>query len=88
MRGKNAEKIVFKLLGEFERIRKENGLSHEKLAKLAGVNRSTISLLESKKRIPTILTCLKIAEALEVSLSDLLKTVCDIERLLQNPIKK
>lgn len=72
MKNKNAEKTVLKLLGEFERIRKEKGLSHEKLAQLAGINRSTISLLESKKRIPTILTCLKIADALEVKLGDLL----------------
>jgi len=77
MKHKEAEKIVFKLLGEFERIRKEKELSHEKLAELAGVNRSTISLLESKKRIPTILTCLKIADALNVNLHDLLKQTCD-----------
>ncbi len=76
MKHKEAEKIVFKLLGEFERIRKERELSHEKLAELAGVNRSTISLLESKKRIPTILTCLKIADALGVTMDDLLKKVC------------
>ena len=73
MKNRDAEKIVFKLLSEFERIRREKDLSHEKLAELAGVNRSTISLLESKKRIPTILTCLKIADALGVSLSDLIK---------------
>ena len=75
MKNRNAKKITLKLLDEFERIRKQKGLSHEKLAALAGVNRSTISLLESKKRIPTIITCLKIAEALEVSLADLLKRI-------------
>jgi DNA-binding XRE family transcriptional regulator len=75
MKNKNAEKIVIKLLGEFERIRKEKELSHDKLASIAGLNRSTISLLESKKRVPTILTCLKIADALEVSLADLIKSV-------------
>ena len=75
MKNRNAKKITLKLLDEFEKIRKQKGLSHEKLAALAGVNRSTISLLESKKRIPTIITCLKIAEALEVSLADLLKRI-------------
>lgn len=73
MKNENAKQIVFKLLDEFERIRKEKALSHESLAELAGVNRSTISLLESKKRIPTILTCLKIADALGVELADLLR---------------
>ena len=75
MKSKEAEKIVLKLLDEFEKIRKEKGLSHEKLATLSGLNRSTISLLESKKRIPTILTCLKIADALETTLHDLLKLI-------------
>ncbi len=75
MKNKNAEKTVSKLLDEFLRIRLEKNLSHDKIAALTGLNRSTISLLESKKRIPTILTCLKIADALEVSLADLLKSI-------------
>jgi DNA-binding XRE family transcriptional regulator len=54
------EKIVFKLIAEIEKCRKKKGLSHDKLAKMAGLHRSTVSLIESKKRIPTILTCLKL----------------------------
>lgn len=73
MKNKQAEATVLKLLDEFERIRKEKKLSHEKLAELSGLNRSTISLLESKKRIPTILTCLKISDALGVAFYDVLK---------------
>ena len=75
MKNKNAQKITLKLLDEFERIRKEQGLSHEKLAQLAGISRSTVGLLENKSRTPTILTCLKIAGALQVSLGDLLKSI-------------
>ena len=75
MKNKKTEKTVSKLLDEFLRIRLEKNLSHDKIAALTGLNRSTISLLESKKRIPTILTCLKIADALEVSLADLLKSI-------------
>lgn len=75
MKNITVEKTVLKLLDEFERIRKEQGLSHEKLAQLSGLNRSTISLLESKKRIPTILTCLKISSALGVKLHKLLELV-------------
>lgn len=77
MKNKKAEKITSKLLDEFSKIRLEKNLSHERIAALTGLNRSTISLLESKKRIPTILTCLKIADALEISLADLLKSISE-----------
>ncbi len=75
MKHQKAKKTVSKLVAEFKKIRKEKGLSHEKLANLAGLTRSAISMIESEQRTPTILTCLKIAEALEVSLGDLLKEV-------------
>lgn len=75
MRNKKAEKTFEELMNEFKRIRQEKGLSHEKLALMCGLNRSAISLLESKKRTPTILTCLKICDALNVALPDLLKSI-------------
>lgn len=77
MRDKAAEKAVSKLVDEFIRIRKENGFSHDTLAEAAGVHRSTISLIESKKRIPTILTCWRIARALKVQLSTVIKQAED-----------
>lgn len=77
MRDKAAEKAVSKLVDEFIRIRKERGMSHDALAEAAGVHRSTISLIESKKRVPTILTCLRIASALKANLSQLLKSALD-----------
>ncbi|MFT7099441.1 MAG: DNA-binding XRE family transcriptional regulator [Rickettsiales bacterium] len=72
---KNPEKTTSKLLDKFLELRKEQGLSHEKLAKMAGVHRSTISLVESKKITPTILTCLKISNALGVSLNEILPSL-------------
>lgn len=53
--------------------RKDCGLSHQKLAEKAQLNRSAISLIESKKRIPSLLTILKICHAVDISLADLLK---------------
>ena len=53
--------------------RKELGLSHARLANLAGVHRTAISHIESGKRNPTLLTCLKLAEALNTSLAELLQ---------------
>ena len=72
---KKSERVVSKLMKEFKKIRKERGFSHEKVASLTGLHRTTIGLLESEKRVPTILTCLKISSALEVQLYDLLKKV-------------
>jgi len=75
MRDKTAEKAVSKLIDEFTLLRKEQGLSHEALARKTGLNRSAISLIESKKRTPTILTCFKIARALDIALDVLIKKI-------------
>ena len=75
MRDKAAERAVSRLIDEFIKLRKEQSLSHEAIAQKAGLNRSAISLIESKKRTPTILTCLKIAKALDVSLASLIRKI-------------
>ena len=72
MRDKSSESLIEKVVNEFARIRKEQGLSHETLAEKVGVSRPAISFIESHKRIPTILTCAKIAKALGVKLGDVL----------------
>lgn len=75
MRDKSSEITVSKLVIELSKIRKQKAISHEKLAEMTGLNRSTISLIENHKRIPTILTCIKISKALETKLSELLRKV-------------
>jgi len=74
-KNKSPEQIVSKLLSDLEKIRHAKGLSHEKLATLAGIHRSTVSLIENKKRVPTILTCLKLCQALNVRLDDILRKI-------------
>jgi len=69
---KEPENILANLVDSFIKIRKAKGLSHEQLAQSAGISRSAVSLIEDKKRIPTITTALKIAHALGKRLSDLL----------------
>lgn len=71
MRDIASEQLIKKVVGEFTRLRKEQGLSHETLAEKVGVSRPAISFIESGKRVPTILTCAKIAKALGVRLSDI-----------------
>lgn len=52
--------------------RKELGMSHEKLAVKVKLSRSAVGLIESKKRNPTLLTVLKICNALDISLADII----------------
>jgi len=53
-------------------LRVGRGVSHEALARKAGVTRSAISHIESGKRKPSLLVALSIAEALDTELSDIL----------------
>lgn len=56
------------------RLREEKGLSQEKLARLADVANNTIIKIEvGKNQNPTLDTLKKIANALEVSVDDLIK---------------
>lgn len=73
MRNHRAEQITKNLTALMLAERKKQGISHQTLADAAGVHRSTISLIETGKRIPTILVCLKLAMALDVNLSALIK---------------
>lgn len=62
------EEIFGKILQE---ERKAKNISQEKLAKLTGLDRTFISLIENGKRNPTFATILKICSALEINPSDL-----------------
>lgn len=70
--------MVVKVFGMvlFE-LRKNAGLSQEKLAELAGYDRTYISLLERGLRQPTITTIFDLSEALGVNPSLLIKKVED-----------
>jgi transcriptional regulator with XRE-family HTH domain len=57
------EEIFGKILQEERKAKK---ISQEKLAKLTGLDRTFISLIENGKRSPTFSTILKICSALEI----------------------
>jgi transcriptional regulator with XRE-family HTH domain len=59
--------------------RKKAGLSQEKLALEAGLERTYISLMERGQRQPTITTILKIASVLRCSAAEL---VAEVESLI------
>lgn len=73
MKKDSAEKVVDDVIAKLKEIRLEQNLSHEKLAEKTKLNRSTISLIESRKRQPTLLTCIKIASALDIKLKDIIE---------------
>ena len=66
---KSLDHVVERLID----IRKKKGISHEQLVKISGVSRTAISYMEARKSIPSIITCMKLCEALDVKLSKLLK---------------
>ena len=72
MRSKFSENVVNFVVQELSAIRKQKNVSHENVAKLTGLHRSTISLIESRKREPTLLTLLRISHALETDLGALI----------------
>ena len=57
-----------------KKLRKQRGLSQDKLSKLADISHNTIIKIESGAiQSPTMNTASKIAKALDVSLDDLMK---------------
>lgn len=70
------EPAIGQLLGERIRaLRERQQLTQADLARLSGLSRSQILLLERGDRAPTIVTVASVARALGVSLSELLATV-------------
>ncbi len=60
---------------KIKQLREKNGLSQEKLARLANVSNNTMVNIESGKQTnPTIETVSKIAKALSVEIEELLKS--------------
>ena len=56
-------------------LRKEAGISQEKLAELAGYDRTYISLIERGLRMPTVKTLFDLSKPLGVSPHQFIKTV-------------
>ena len=60
-------------------LREAKGLSQQDLAALCNFEKSNLSRLEAGRTNPTIATLLKVSQALEIQLSDLLPV--DINRM-------
>ena len=70
--------VVAKIFGEILRdLRIKNGLSQEKLAELFDLHDRYISFLERGLRQPTVTTVFKIANALHITASEIIKQMED-----------
>lgn len=68
-----AEDIVSNVVRQLKELRLKKGFSHETLAQRTGVSRPAISHIESGKRKPSLFLILKLAHALDVELSSLMR---------------
>ena len=63
------------VIASLKSVRQEQGISQERLAKMAGLSRTAITMMESRQRNPTLFVCHALATALDVPLSDLVRAV-------------
>lgn len=69
-------------------LRTKKGLSQNKLGQLIGVNQTTIARWEDNNRVPTIDNAIDVANALNITLSDLLSKDLRIEENQTNEKKQ
>ncbi len=67
------KEILVKFGNRVRELRKERGLSQEKLSFKADLHRTYIGMIERAEKNITLLNIEKIANALEVSINDLFK---------------
>ncbi|WP_281989321.1 helix-turn-helix transcriptional regulator [Aquimarina aggregata] len=66
------ELFVTEVVKRLSEERKRQGLSYERLAEKAGVHRTTISFIERGKQNPTLSLCKKLADSLDIKLSEII----------------
>ena len=82
-------KTIQEVLSEnIKRIRKSKGYSQQKVGEISGMLASTFSRIEGMKVSPTIDTIEKIAIALEINVSDLLKDSSVVNNILDHRISQ
>ena len=74
MNYREAERILSGVMDRLKRERTRQGLSLQRLGLLSGVDRTMIGKIEGG-RSPTLIVCLRVADALGLDLHDVLKDV-------------
>ncbi len=66
MKNDEFEKALDQIISELVKVRKDKGISHEKLTELSGLSRTAISYIEARKSTPSIISVMKLCMALDV----------------------
>jgi transcriptional regulator with XRE-family HTH domain len=69
-----AEEILTCVMDRLQRERERRGLSLQKLGAISGVSRIEIGLIEKGERNPSMIICLRVADALGLNLGNVVKT--------------
>jgi transcriptional regulator with XRE-family HTH domain len=75
MDSKEADRILSRLMAELQKERERQGLSLKKLGAMSGIHRTTIGQMETGKRSPGLVLCLRLADALGLRLGDVLNSI-------------
>jgi putative transcriptional regulator len=75
-----AERILACVMERLERERHRQGLSQSRLAVISGVSRMAIGMIEKGQRSPSLIICLRVADALDLDLGDVLKNISKRKR--------
>ncbi len=70
---KRMDEISKKLGENLRRIRKEKGMTQERICDILDLDRGYISSIENGKRNPTLSTLKKLADALKIPVDELLR---------------
>lgn len=65
------DRILIDLGKQLKEIRKEKGITQEKLAENVNIHQTYVGKLEAGKRNPSIVMLYKISRALEIKLTDI-----------------
>jgi transcriptional regulator with XRE-family HTH domain len=69
-----ADEILTCVMDRLQRERERKGLSLQKLGAISGVSRVEIGLIEKGERNPSLIICLRVADALGLNLGNVVKT--------------
>ncbi len=73
MRNKFPEKLAKEVVALLTEQRRKKQLSYSDLAEGSGISCNAISLIEKGQRNPTLLSCLKLCQAMNISLADVIR---------------
>jgi predicted transcriptional regulator len=72
---KEADRILSRVMATLRKERESQDISLRKLGAMTGLHRTSIGLMESGQRSATVVSCLRLADALGFDLADVLKGV-------------